>query len=288
MPDRGKFYQRFYQVATQHKKVSVQESADGVLALMFRNQTQDPSALYIGGLQNSFFPSKGEYESPILTCAAAAHPERVLIIGLGGGNTAKFVSQIATVKEIVIIELKRDLGDFLNQYVQVAQYVFSQPHVNYIVDDGRRFLYAHPYEKFDLIFIDPLFSYTAGHNNLYSREAMELYKKHLSEGGVFCAWVNEGHFIPKTAASVFQYSDFFGFFLVNSEQPIIYDLDKMNTLSDIFFQDLPSELWSQAAELMIPERVMKNKISDQTTILEAEYFTLVLTDMTPWLEYFYF
>ena len=87
-----------------------------------------------------------------------------------------------------------------------------------------------PIEKFDMIFIDPLWSFTAGHNNLYSQEAIRLYQSHLSENGVFCAWVNEAHFIPKTVATIFPYSDSFGDYLVNSNQPIVYDADYMSQM----------------------------------------------------------
>lgn len=105
----------------------------------------------------------------------------------------------------------------------VAQAVFDRPFVRYITDDGRRYLYANPHEKFDMIFIDPLWSFTAGHNNLYSREAMLLYREHLTENGVFCAWINERQFIPHTAAAVFAYTDFFPDYLVNRQQPIEYE-----------------------------------------------------------------
>jgi predicted membrane-bound spermidine synthase len=287
LPGRGQFYTRLYQNATGLQSVVVRESGDGILAITFRGDKTDPADLWIAGIKNSFFPSDGEYERSALTCASVARPRRILVIGLGGANTANFITSLPNVNEVVIVELMQELGSFLNEYVPVAKSALNHSAVQYIVDDGRRYLYANPDEKFDMIFIDPLWSFTAGHNNLYSQEAMRLYQSHLSENGVFCAWVNEAHFIPKTVAAVFPYSDSFGNYLVNSNQPIEYDAGYMSQAYDHYLETQSAHLDSSALDTMSPESILKYSKHNQLQTLQNEQDVPVLTDLTPWLEYYY-
>jgi len=288
LPGRGQFYTRLYQAATGLESLVLRESGDGILAITFRGKETDPADLWIAGIKNSFFPSDGEYERSALTCAAASHPKRILIIGLGGGNTANFIASLPDVEEVVIVELMEELGGFLNEHVPVAQSALNHPAVNFIVDDGRRYLYAHPNEKFDMIFIDPLWSFTAGHNNLYSQEAARLYQSHLSDGGVFCAWVNEAHFIPKTVTTVFPYSDLFDTYLVNGSQPLAYDEEYMTEAYDRYLETQSIYLDASAADTMNPQNILKHGRQNQSKIIQAGEGLPLLTDLTPWLEYYYF
>jgi len=287
LPARGRFYTRLYQAATGLESVALRESGDGILAITFRGENTDPADLWIAGIKNSFFPSDGEYERSALTCAGAAHPKRILIIGLGGGNTANFIASLPDVEEVVIVELMEELGGFLREHVPVAQSALNRPVVNYIVDDGRRYLYANPDEKFDMIFIDPLWSFTAGHNNLYSQEAARLYQSHLSEGGIFCAWVNEAHFIPTTMTTVFPRSDLFDTYLVNSNQPLAYDAEYMTQAYDRYLETQSVYLDAVAVDTMNPQKILKHGKQNQSKIIQAGEGIPALTDLTPWLEYYY-
>ncbi|MCL4275467.1 MAG: fused MFS/spermidine synthase [Anaerolineales bacterium] len=287
LPGKGQFYTKLYQTMTGFKSVAIHEAGDSVLAITFRGEKTDPAELWIGGIKNSFFPSTGGYERSALTCASAVQPKRILVIGIGGANTANFLASLPGVEEVIVVELIEHLGTFLNDHVPVARSTFSQPNVRYITDDGRRYLYANPHETYDLIFIDPLWSFTAGHNNLYSLEAMELYKKHLSNGGIFCAWINEGHLIPKTAASLYLHSDNFGDYLVNSDQPLQYDLTYMSKAYEHYLEAGSAYIVPSVSETLNPDGIMERLKSGQSATLELEADTPTLTDLTPWLEYYY-
>jgi spermidine synthase len=288
LPGKGQFYETLYLNATARNSVAIHEAGDSVLAITFHGEKTEPSELWIGGIKNSFFPSAGGYERSALTCASASQPKRILIIGIGGSNTANFLASLPGAEEVIIVELIEHLGSFLNEHVPVAQSTFSHPHVRYIADDGRRYLYANPDETFDLIFIDPLWSFTAGHNTLYSQEAMQLYQSHLTEGGVFCAWINERHFIPKTAATVFAYTDEFPDYLVNSDKPLEYDMEYMTSAYEAYMQSARVFITPSTADTMNPPAVMERLKGDQQGILENEINTPALKDLTPWLEYYYF
>lgn len=287
LPGRGQLYTKFYETATGIR-VLVRESSENVLILGYHVEPTSPSTLWIGGIQNSYFPTYGYYERTVLTCASASKPKRILIIGLGGANSAYFTTQLPNVETIVIVELIRELGPLLDEFAPVAQRTFSDPRVTLIANDGRRFLYANPQERFDMIFIDPLYSFTSGHNNLYSKEAMELYRSHLNKGGAFCGWFNENHIIPRTAAEAFAYTKHFRDWIVAGNQPLEIDLEYIQNVSAIYLQNSTGLYLDGTVEALNSEGILEDYIADKNETLSIEVVTPVLTDMMPWLEYYLF
>jgi len=286
-PWRGTFYEKLYHTAADIP-VLVHESGESVLALGYYSTPSSPAKLWIGGIQNSYFPTYGDYERSAFTCASASRPKRILIIGLGGSNTAYFLTQMPGVEEIVIVELMEDLSTLLNQYVPAAQKTLADSRVQYIADDGRRYLYAHPDETYDMIFIDPLNSFTAGHNNLYSREAMQLYQSHLASGGVFCAWMNERHVIPKTAASVFPYLEQFRDWVIAGNEEIAFDREYM-AIGFATYIENGEAIFSDAVYTSLePDVIFEKYVGNRECIMEKEKDIPVLTDSSPRLEYYYF
>jgi len=287
VPGRGEFYSRLYTSGTGQDAV-ISESADSVLALTYEPDSARQRGLFwIGGEVNSFFPPKGTYENRGLACAGASRPERILIIGFGGGYSALFYSSIPNVKEIVIVELLGDIHPFLTRNLDSARLTLSDPRVTYIVDDGRRYLNAFPNEKFDLISIDPLREHTAGHNNLYSEEALKIYQNHLTPNGVLCAWMRETHIIPHTVAQVFPYADQFqAEFMVAGNSPIIYHTDYMDRAA-ADYAALTSKLYGPNLEVKLNTSfILDSFLRDHDQILSDEKSDLILTDLHPWLEYY--
>lgn len=287
LPGRGNFYEKLYNTATGIPAI-VTESRDSVLAIGYKGGLDSPATLWIGGIQNSFYPTRGTYERSALSCASASQPKSILIIGIGGSNTAYFLTQLPGVEKITIVELMDDLGPFIRQYAAVAHRTLGDPRVSYIGDDGRRFLYANPDKKYDMIFIDPLYSFTGGHNNLYSREAMQLYQSHLNDGGVFCAWFNEGHMIPKTAASVFPFVDQFREWLAAGNQHFEYDRQYLESAYTAYTTNSQGLFADSMYEMIKPDDVLSKFVADRDCIQTREADSPVLTDMNPWLEYYFF
>ncbi len=286
-PGKGQFYTRLYETGMKQAAV-ISESGDSVLALTYVPGTDKQEGLFwIGGEVNSFFPPDSVYENRALACAGASEPKRVLVIGFGGGYTTLFFRAIPGVDQIVVVELLGDIAPFLTANQESARVTLADPRVTYIVDDGRRYLNANPNEKFDLITIDPLREHTAGHNNLYSEEAMRLYLEHLSPGGVLCAWMKEDRIIPHTIARVFPYADqYTNELVIASNAPITYNRDYMDVIAkdyktfvDRLYPDgLPAYPSTEAA--------LAGLIANQDDILKAEKTTPYLTDLKPWLEYY--
>ena len=289
LPSRGEFYDRLYLYGTGQEAVT-SESGDSVLALTYDPDSNRQSGwFWIGGEINSLFPAQGIYEDKALLCAGASRPKRILVIGFGGGFSTLFLKSIPDVKEIVVVELLGDIAPFLIQNMNSVPLILSDPRIKYLVDDGRRYLNAFPDERFDLISIDPLRVHTAGHNNLYSEEALEIYRDHLMPNGVLCAWMDEFHVIPHTVARVFPYVDQYRHsLLVASSQPIFYYTEYMQRLA-ASYAALTDELYGSTRTINLdPLTGFQFFQRDQSQILDDEKDKPVLRDMTPWLEYYFF
>ncbi len=278
-PGAGRLYTQLYQAGTGLHAIT-RETPETVLALTTSRLNPLVGDLWIGGEINSLFPTNQAWEIPSLICSAASHPRKILIIGLGGGHTANFFSHLPGVEDIVIVELIPDLAPFLEGDLPFTRQVISDPRVHLIADDGRRYLYAHPDETFDLISIDPLRNYTGGHNNLYSAEAQALYRSHLTPGGVLCAWQDEAHILPKTTSMVFSYVDQFDSLAVASSLPLRYDFSAMTQYSQ--------SIQATTGISIDPFRALRGFFRNRQQIISDESASPILTDNRPLLEYYFF
>ncbi|HET9588241.1 MAG TPA: fused MFS/spermidine synthase [Anaerolineales bacterium] len=279
LPGKGQLYARLFKTGTGNQSILL-ETSDSVLAFTIDPVTQAPHMLWIGGEINSLYPSDLTYESRALMCAGASQPKRILVVGMGGGVAAHFFQSMQSAREIVIVEIMAGLDDLLSESIGFSREIFDDPRVHYIVNDARRYLYANPDEKFDLIFADPLRWHSTGHNNLYSVEMLHLYRSHLNEDGVFCAFVDERHIIPHTAAQVFPAVDQFDLgTMVASNQEIIYDL--------LYMQAAADQYSSETSHTLTPHRLFSNYVRDRDQILVEEIRVPVLTDLKPGLEYYF-
>ena len=165
----------------------------------------------------------------------------------------------------------------------------DDPRLTYLVEDGRRYLNAFPQEKFDLISIDPLRVHTAGHNNLYSEEALSIYRSHLTPNGALCAWMDEFHVIPHTMAQVFPYVDQYrNEFMVASSQTILYQAEYMDEVA-ARYADLTGEVYGPTGRVQLDHQTGVHFFQrDQSQILRDEEHRPILRDMEPWLEYYFF
>ena len=288
LPGKGQFYVRLFETGTGREAI-IKESGDTVLALTLNEISNEPDWLWISGETNSFYPTDGTYESRALLCAGASHPKRILVIGMGGGITVHFLQSIPGVEKIVVIELMEDLGNLLDENIEFVRLTLDNPLVNYIVDDGRRYLNANPAERFDLIYADPLRRYSAGHNNLYSTEAMQLYQSHLTDNGVFCSYVDQPNVIPYTIASTFPEADQFRFrTVVASNHPIEYDIAYMDNLAANYITTAHKFINPETAETIQPKNLLTQFARSQDQIFSDVKKIPVLTDTYPWLEYYFF
>ena len=132
--------------------------------------------------------------------------------------------------QVKCIELVPSVVQAMPYFFHDAHSVLNMPHVEVIVDDGRRFL-KRTREKFDVIIVDPPPPVeSAGTSLLYSREFNKVVAERLNEGGIFQQWFPYGEekilqALVRSLTDVFPYVrsyksiDGWGFHFLASMQP---------------------------------------------------------------------
>lgn len=112
---------------------------------------------------------------------------RVMVIGVGSGQTVSGASSIASDVEAididpVAIENLDDLREFNDE-------VKKKSNVNFVVDEGLNFLRGR-HEKFDVIINTSTYSFTPSAAKLYSIEMLDAVSRSLTEDGIYITYVD--------------------------------------------------------------------------------------------------
>ncbi|WP_295389125.1 methyltransferase domain-containing protein [uncultured Thiodictyon sp.] len=143
-------------------------------------------------------------ERPLVLLAVHPQPHRVLVIGLSTGAWARILSASPRIKELVAVEINPGYLQVIRGYPQVAG-LLSDPRVEIVADDGRRWLRRHRDDTFDLIVMNTSFFWRAYATNLLSREFMQLVAAHLKPGGILAINSTYSSDVLETARQVFPF-----------------------------------------------------------------------------------
>ena len=130
------------------------------------------------------------------------NPEDVLIVGLSGGSWAQITAANPQVKRVTCIEINHSYRDVIAAHDSVKS-LLTNPKVEIIIDDGRRWLERHPERKFDAILMNTTHHWREFAGNLLSREFLTMSEHHLKPGGVFQYNATDSHRVHATALDVF-------------------------------------------------------------------------------------
>jgi spermidine synthase len=113
--------------------------------------------------------------------AWAYQPEvrRVLILGMGGGNSAAFLRRAFPGVEVDLVEIDPAVPEVARRFMGFAAGDGIEVHI----DDGRRFLEQHD-ERWDLIVADTYIGLSVPFH-MTTREFLAAVDGHLAAGGVF-------------------------------------------------------------------------------------------------------
>ena len=123
---------------------------------------------------------------PLLTLD---HPESVLVIGFGVGNTAHAATLHPAVRRIDVADLSRHVLAHAGYFRDANADVLNDSRVSVHVNDGRQHLHMQPAASYDLITLEPPPIAQAGVGALYSREFYELARTRLKPGGYISQWL---------------------------------------------------------------------------------------------------
>src|SRR5260370_11421917 len=116
----------------------------------------------------------------------ALHPQprTAVVVGLGTGETAGWLADVASIEQVDVVELEPAMREMASRCRVVNRDVLSNPKVRLIFNDAREVLLTTG-GRYDLIFFEPSNPYRSGIANLFTREFYLSRHDRLNDGGRF-------------------------------------------------------------------------------------------------------
>lgn len=199
----------------------VVENRNGVIAV-----TRD-GAVFGGGVYDGYFNTDPTDDVNLVIRAYALSafcpaPKSVLMIGLSSGSWAQIIASEPQIERFDTVEINPGYLQLIPLYPMVRTFL-KKPNVRIYVDDGRRWLEAHPGARYDAIVANTTYNWRDHSTGLLSVEYLKLIREHLNEGGVYYFNSTESDDTMETALHVFPY----GLRVINclavSDTPITID-----------------------------------------------------------------
>ena len=152
-------------------------------------------------------------------------PRQVLMIGLATGSWAQVIANDKDVQDFTIVEINPGYLPLIAERAEVKR-LLTNPRVHIVIDDGRRWLVAHPDQRFDDIVMNTSFHWRANITNLLSVEFLRLAREHLNPGGVLYYNTTFSPQVLATGIEEFPYALRISSFLAVSDSPLRLDKDR--------------------------------------------------------------
>jgi hypothetical protein len=166
---------------------------------------------------------------PYSLSAFVAAPKRIFVIGLASGSWAQILANHPQLESMDVVEINPGHLKLIPQYPEVRS-LLANPKVHIHIDDARRWLVAHPAERYDAIVSNSTFYWRDHNSYLASTEYMELVRAHLNRGGVYCYNTTESDDAMATGLKVFPYALRILNLLAVSDSPITVDKQRWMTI----------------------------------------------------------
>lgn len=202
--------QRFY-ASLQYKQefkhgmrfAQVIESRHGVITVDTSN------AVYGNGAYDGVIGTKLEPKSwlvrPYFLSAVRDRIENVLVIGVASGSWTQILVNHPQVKKVTAIELSHGYLDLIRARPEVAS-LLTNPKLELVIDDGRRWLRQHHDAKFDAIVMNTTHHWREFASALLSREFLTEVKAHLTPDGIAFWNCTESPRAARTGMEVFPHT----------------------------------------------------------------------------------
>ncbi|MCD7897988.1 MAG: fused MFS/spermidine synthase, partial [Planctomycetaceae bacterium] len=129
--------------------------------------------------------------SGLIGAALHPNPRTSLVVGLGTGCTAGWLSEVKTMERVDVVELEPAILHMAeictDANAGIMNKIRNTKAVRLIINDAREVLNTTP-ERYDVIVSEPSNPYRAGIASMYTREFYEEVRSRLNPGGLFVSW----------------------------------------------------------------------------------------------------
>ena len=201
------------------------ENRNGVIGV-----TRD-GAVFGGGVYDGYFNVDPTNDVNLVVrayvlSAFCPGPKRILVIGLASGSWGQIFANHPEAEELDAVEINPGYLELIPQYSMVQSFL-QNPKVHIYIDDGRRWLLAHPEARYDAIIANTTFNWRDHSAGLLSVEFLKLIRSHLKPGGVYYFNSIESDEAIATALRVFPHGLRVINFIAVSDSPITVDKERL-------------------------------------------------------------
>lgn len=134
---------------------------------------------------------------------ATLHPKpaRMLVVGLGTGQTAGWAAACPDVEHVDVIELEPAIVDVARVCAATSHDALNDPKVAVHIGDAREWLLATP-ETYDVVVSEPSNPYRAGIASLFTADFYAGVAEKLAPGGLFVQWVQGYEVSSRTVRTI--------------------------------------------------------------------------------------
>jgi len=202
----------------------VVESRFGVVTIDHDNK------IYGGGIYDGYIGTELEPGSwmvrPYFLSAVHPSPKEVLVVGLSGGTWTQILAHNPDVEKITAIEINAAYSERVIPRYDAVRSLLTDPKVEIVIDDGRRWLRHHPDRKFDAVIANATYHWREHASSLLSKEFMEQVLDHLNPGGIYLFNATGSDRAARTALEVFPDCALLLNNILASNAPLQYDKER--------------------------------------------------------------
>jgi spermidine synthase len=156
-------------------------------------------------------------------------PKRMMMIGLGSGSWAQILANHPQLETLDVVEINPGYLQLIPKYPMVRS-LLQNPKVHIHIDDGRRWLAAHPEAHYDAIVENTSYYWRDHSSDLLSVDFLQMIRQHLNPGGVFYYNTTTSDDVIATGLHVFPYGLRVLNFLAVSDTPLQINMEHWNSV----------------------------------------------------------